>query len=123
MRPNYVLQRTPGTFYVLTHHRGPAPLNTALGCMRRVAFTLLIASVIGLAPVPVRAGSPQLPPCPAGVILFEVTPVTPRKPASLRPTCIAPPATARAATQAARAWLPSVERDRSVRALRSTDAP
>jgi hypothetical protein len=29
--PNYVLQRTPGTFYVSTNHRGPAPLNTALG--------------------------------------------------------------------------------------------
>ena len=26
-----MLQRTPGTFYVLTYHRGPAPLNTALG--------------------------------------------------------------------------------------------
>ena len=25
-----MLQRTPGTFYVSTHHRGPAPLNTAL---------------------------------------------------------------------------------------------
>jgi hypothetical protein len=25
-----VLQRTPGTFYVSTYHRGPAPLNTAL---------------------------------------------------------------------------------------------
>ena len=28
-----MLQRTPGTFYVLTYHRGPAPLNTALGLM------------------------------------------------------------------------------------------
>jgi hypothetical protein len=27
---NYALQRTPGTFYASTHHRGPAPLNTAL---------------------------------------------------------------------------------------------
>jgi hypothetical protein len=34
--PNYVLQRTPGTFYVSTHHRGPAPLNTALGAMTLV---------------------------------------------------------------------------------------
>ena len=33
VQPNYVLQRTPGTFYVLTYHRGPAPLNTALGLM------------------------------------------------------------------------------------------
>ena len=30
LQSNYVLQRTPGTFYVLTYHRGPAPLNTAL---------------------------------------------------------------------------------------------
>ncbi len=29
--PNYVLQRTPGTYYVSTNYRGPAPLNTALG--------------------------------------------------------------------------------------------
>ena len=29
-KPNYVLQRTPGTSYVSTHLRGPAPLNTAL---------------------------------------------------------------------------------------------
>ena len=43
------LQRTPGTSYVSTHLRGPAPLNTALGCMRRVAFTLLIAIGVGLA--------------------------------------------------------------------------
>ena len=28
-----MLQRTPGTFYVLTYHRGPAPLNTALALM------------------------------------------------------------------------------------------
>ena len=27
---NYVLQRTPGTTYVSTYLRGPAPLNTAL---------------------------------------------------------------------------------------------
>ena len=26
-----MLQRTPGTSYVSTNHRGPAPLNTALG--------------------------------------------------------------------------------------------
>ena len=30
MRPNYVLQRTPGTSLVSTYLRGPAPLNTAL---------------------------------------------------------------------------------------------
>ena len=118
-----MLQRTPGTFYVLTYHRGPAPLNTALGCMRKVAFTLLVASVMVLAPVKVRAASARLPACPSGVVRFEVTPATSRRPASLRPTCIAPPATARAATQAARAWLPAVERDRKVRALRSKDAP
>ena len=28
-----MLQRTPGTFYVLTFHRGPAPLNTALAAI------------------------------------------------------------------------------------------
>lgn len=28
-----MLQRTPGTSYVSTYHRGPAPLNTALGVM------------------------------------------------------------------------------------------
>jgi hypothetical protein len=28
---NYALQRMPGTSYVPTNHRGPAPLNTALG--------------------------------------------------------------------------------------------
>ena len=33
MSPNYVLQRTPGTFYVSTYHRGPAPLNTALAML------------------------------------------------------------------------------------------
>ena len=27
-----MLQRTPGTYYVSTNHRGPAPLNTTLGC-------------------------------------------------------------------------------------------
>src|SRR5687767_5148530 len=31
-KPNYVLQRTPGTSLVSTEHCGPAPLNTALGC-------------------------------------------------------------------------------------------
>ena len=31
MPPNYVSQRTPGTSYVSTYLRGPAPLNTALG--------------------------------------------------------------------------------------------
>ena len=30
MEPNYVLQRTPGTFLVSSELRGPAPLNTAL---------------------------------------------------------------------------------------------
>ena len=30
-----MLQRTPATFYVLTYHRGPAPLNTALALFRR----------------------------------------------------------------------------------------
>src|SRR5687767_5054913 len=33
MGPNYVLQRTPGTSYVSTYLRGPAPLNTALDGM------------------------------------------------------------------------------------------
>ena len=113
---------TPGTFLVSSELRGPAPLNTALGCMRKVALTLLVASVIGLAPLQVRASSSQLPACPAGVARFEVSPATPRKPASLRPTCVAPPATARAATQATRSWGPAVERDRTVRALRSKDA-
>ena len=32
--PNYVLQRTPGTFLVSSKLRGTAPLNTALGCCR-----------------------------------------------------------------------------------------
>ena len=41
---NYVLQRTPGTFYVSTYHRGPAPLNTALGCMPHDTPPLLFES-------------------------------------------------------------------------------
>src|SRR5688572_12280578 len=45
--PNYVLQRTPGTFYVLTYHRGPAPLNTALGSMTNRWFSL---AFLGVAP-------------------------------------------------------------------------
>jgi hypothetical protein len=34
-----VLQRTPGTSYVSTNHRGPAPLNTALDRMSALRFT------------------------------------------------------------------------------------
>jgi hypothetical protein len=37
-----VLQRTPGTFYVLTYHRGPAPLNTALALMDRARANALL---------------------------------------------------------------------------------
>jgi hypothetical protein len=49
-----VLQRTPGTFYVLTYHRGPAPLNTALGLSSmgitqgRARTILVVAGVLGL---------------------------------------------------------------------------
>ena len=48
-----MLQRTPGTFYVLTHHRGPAPLNTALGCMKdmprlRIVGWLVVVLAVAL---------------------------------------------------------------------------
>jgi len=43
-RSNCVLQRTPGTYYVLTYHRGPAPLNTALGIMKKLALLLLLSA-------------------------------------------------------------------------------
>ena len=39
-----MLQRTPGTSYVSTYLRGPAPLNTALGCMKSGVITFTSAS-------------------------------------------------------------------------------
>ena len=58
------MQRTPGTSYVSTYHRGPAPLNTALGAMSRgllfLPLCLICSSVVAAAtgtvcigPVPV----------------------------------------------------------------------
>ena len=50
MEPNYVLQRTPGTSYVSTYLRGPAPLNTALGCMNSTvakSWALALLAVAG----------------------------------------------------------------------------
>ena len=48
--PNYVLQRTPGTSYVSTYLRGPAPLNTALeltlSTVLEVAFKTCAAAFI-----------------------------------------------------------------------------
>lgn len=41
--PTYALQRQPGTSYVSTNHRGPAPLNTALGRMRTAIFLTVLA--------------------------------------------------------------------------------
>ena len=38
--PNYVLQRTPGRYYVSTNYRGPAPLNTALDPMASIGLIL-----------------------------------------------------------------------------------
>src|SRR5687767_3897488 len=52
-RSNYVLQRTPGTFYVSTHHRGPAPLNTALGSMAQpLARSVLFLATAALLALP-----------------------------------------------------------------------
>lgn len=42
---NYVLQRTPGTFYVSTYLRGPAPLNTALAANRTLGTMPLMGKV------------------------------------------------------------------------------
>jgi hypothetical protein len=54
-RPNYVLQRTPGTFLVSSKLRGPAPLNTALGCkMLTQTSTPLPRWQIGLASIPLQ---------------------------------------------------------------------
>ena len=44
-RSNYVLQRTPGTSYVSTHLRGPAPLNTALGLRAMRAHLLVVLAL------------------------------------------------------------------------------
>jgi O-antigen/teichoic acid export membrane protein len=46
-----VLQRTPGTFFVLTYHRGPAPLNTALDRMGFVLHGLGVLAVLVLGSV------------------------------------------------------------------------
>ena len=43
-----MLQRTPGTFYVLTYHRGPAPLNTALAPMSVEQFATKVLWVTWL---------------------------------------------------------------------------
>ena len=39
MPSNYVLQRTPGTSYVSTYLRGPAPLNTALAPFMNLVYS------------------------------------------------------------------------------------
>jgi len=89
--------------------------------MRTFPTLLAVAVFSTLASVASAADTARLPRCPAGVVLFEVTPATSRASATLRATCAAPAAILRSATQAARAWLPAVS-SRSNPLRRSADA-